>query len=501
MPSDNQKGIEFPQQGNSKHNGGKKHQKRSIGWIIGVVVLILISITFILPTTALSGSGSSIEFGRYNGEKIELEYGNFFYNQISSLASQYPMDAANSFQIYYQAYYATVFETALRQMAEQAGIRTTDSMVNDAIIQSGYFSNESGSFDPEVYKAASTVEKSAIRAQIEEILPSQMVLGDIADVRTSDAENEFVAALNANARAFQYITVGAETYPDTDAWTYAEENPAPFQTMDLSSITVATSDEASSILSSIQSGETTFESAAAEKSTDSYSDAEGAMGAVMYTDLEGQLADSTNAATIFSASVGDIVGPFQTYTGYALYRINSESMAADLEEAENLNAVKEYIASNDPETMDAYLKAKADEVYALAQGSWDDAAAVYGVTVTDVGAAAPNPASSSIINGIALTDPDYRLANAVMGNEAFNKEIYTSEIGTVSAPVKSGSDYIIVRSVESEGASDLQSSYLTSLYPSFFVPYVTQSDLQSSVLSSDSFEDNFLDTYFSSIVG
>ena len=176
-------------------------------------------------------------------------------------------------------------------------------------------------------------------------------------------------------------------------------------------------------------------------------------------------------------------------------------MAADLEEAENLNAVKEYIASNDPETMDAYLKAKADEVYALAQGSWDDAAAVYGVTVTDVGAAAPNPASSSMINGIALTDPDYRLANAVMGNEAFNKEIYTSEIGTVSAPVQSGSDYIIVRSVESEGASDLQSSYLTSLYPSFFVPYVTQSDLQSSVLSSDSFEDNFLDTYFSSIVG
>ena len=65
----------------------------------------------------------------------------------------------------------------------------------------------------------------------------------------------------------------------------------------------------------------------------------------------------------------------------------------------------------------------------------------------------------------------------------------------------SASSSATIRSVESEGASDLQSSYLTSLYPSFFVPYVTQSDLQSSVLSSDSFEDNFLDTYFSSIVG
>ena len=501
MPSDNQKGIEFPQQGNTKQKGGKKHQKRSIGWIIGVVVLILISITFILPTTALSGGNNSIEFGRYNGEKIKLEYGNYFYNQIASLASQYPMDAANSFQIYYQAYYTTVFETALRQMAEQAGITVTDSMVNDAIIQSGQFNNENGTFDPEIYRNASAVEKSAIRTQIEEVLPSQLVLSDIADVKTSDAESQFVADLNGRTRAFEYITVGAETYPDTDTWAYAEENPAPFQTIDLSVITVATEDEANTILESVQSGEKTFESAAAESSTDSYKDAEGAMGRVMLYNLEGQLVDSTNATTVFSGAAGDIMGPFQTYSGYAIYRINSETAAADLEEIDNLNAVKSYIAENDPETMNAYLQTKADEVYQTAQASWDDAAAVYGVTVTEVGAAAPNPASSQMISGLSATDPDYRLANAAYGNEDFNREIFTSEIGTVSAPVQSGSDYIIVRSVESEGNNDLQSSYMTSLYPSFFVPYVTQSDLQSSVMASDSFEDNFVNVYFSSIVG
>ena len=501
MPSDNQKGIEFPQQKNSKQNGGKKHQKKSIGWIIGVVVLILISVTFILPTTALSGGNNSIEFGRYNGEKIELEYGNFFYNQISSLASQYPMDASNSFQIYYQAYYTTVFETALRQMAEQAGIRITDSMVNDAIIQSGYFSNEDGAFDSEVYKNASAVEKSAVRPQIEDVLPSQLVLSDISSVKTSKAESDFVASLNANTRAFEYITVGAATYPDTEAWTYAEENPAPFQTMDLSILTVATEDEANTILTSIQNGEKTFESAVAESSTDSYKDAEGEMGRVMLNSLEGQLVDSTNATTIFSGAVGDVMGPFQTYSGYALYRINSETAAADLEEIDNLNAVKNYIAAHDAETMNAYLETKADEVYQTALTNWDDATAVYGVTVTEVGAAAPNPASSSMINGIALTDPDYRLANAAGSNEDFNKEIFTSEIGSVASPVQSGNAYIIVRSVESEGTSDLQSSYLTSLYPSFFVPYVTQSDLQSSVMTSEGFEDNFLNTYFSSIVG
>ncbi len=474
MPSDNEKGIEFPKNGNKSAEGKHKKQKKSIGWIIGVVVLILISVTFILPTTVFSGS-SSIEFGRYNGEKIELEYGNYFYNQVATLSSQYPMNAMNSLQIYMQAYYSTVFEMALRQMAEQAGIRTTDSTVNDAIIQSGYFNNEDGVFDSEVYRNASQMEKSAVRAQVEELLPSQMVLADITSVRTSDAESDFVAALNGNTRTFQYITVGPETYPDTDAWAYAEANPTPFQAMDLSVITVATEDSANELLASIQNGEATFEDTALASSTDSYKDASGEMGSVMYMTLEDQ--------------------------GYSLYRVNSAAASADLENEENLNAVKEYIAENDSETMSAYLQAKADEVYAVAVESWDDAAAISGVSVTDVAAAAPNPASSSLINGLAFADPDRLLSGAVAGNEAFESEIFNAELDSVIAPRLSGDEYIIVRPLAADSSSELSSSYMTSLYPTIFVPSLSQMDLQSSVLSSDGFEDNFFEVYLSRISG
>ena len=500
MPSDNEKGIEFPKNGNKSAEGKHKKQKKSIGWIIGVVVLILISVTFILPTTVFSGS-SSIEFGRYNGEKIELEYGNYFYNQVATLSSQYPMNAMNSLQIYMQAYYSTVFEMALRQMAEQAGIRTTDSTVNDAIIQSGYFNNEDGVFDSEVYRNASQMEKSAVRAQVEELLPSQMVLADITSVRTSDAESDFVAALNGNTRTFQYITVGPETYPDTDAWAYAEANPAPFQAMDLSVITVATEDSANELLASIQNGEATFEDTALASSTDSYKDASGEMGSVMYMTLEDQLIDATNAATVYGAAVGDILGPFQTVSGYSLYRVNSAAASADLENEENLNAVKEYIAENDSETMSAYLQAKADEVYAVAVESWDDATAISGVSVTDVAAAAPNPASSSLINGLAFADPDRLLSGAVAGNEAFESEIFNAELDSVIAPRLSGDEYIIVRPLAADSSSELSSSYMTSLYPTIFVPSLSQMDLQSSVLSSDGFEDNFFEVYLSRISG
>ena len=498
MPSDNEKGLEFPNGGKSSE-GKHKHQKKSIGWIIGVVVLILISVTFILPTTVFSGGSGAIEFGKYNGEKIELEYGNYFYNQIASMTAQYPMNAINSLQIYAQAYYSTVFETALRQMAEQAGIRTTDSTVNNAIIESGYFSNEDGVFDSEVYRNASEIEKSAVRAQVEELLPSQTVLRDITAVKTSDAESSFIASLNENTRTFQYITVGPETYPDTDAWTYAESNPAPFAARDLSVITVATEESANEILQSVQNGERTFEEAAAADSTDSYKDASGEMGSVMYSALEDMLLETADAAAVFEAATGEITGPFMTVSGYALYRVNSDAAPADLENIDNLNAVKAYIAENDSATMDKYLQTKSDEVFAAALENWDDAAAISGVKVTETSPAAPNPASSSLINGLTYADPDGLLSDAVSADRTFGEEVFNTALETPVAPYKSGNGYIIVRAMEPAEDSALNTSYLTSLYPSIFVPSMAQIDLQSAVLSSDGFEDNFLDVYLSRI--
>ena len=116
-------------------------------------------------------------------------------------------------------------------------------------------------------------------------------------------------------------------------------------------------------------------------------------------------------------------------------------------------------------------------------------------------AAAPNPASSSLINGLAFADPDRLLSGAVAGNEAFESEIFNAELDSVIAPRLSGDEYIIVRPLAADSSSELSSSYMTSLYPTIFVPSISQMDLQSSVLSSNGFEDNFFEVYLSRISG
>ena len=156
MPSDNDaKGVTFPS-GKEKKEKEKKEKKhgRSIGWIIGVVVLILISVTFVLPTTVFStNNGQKIVFGSYNGEEIAFipSYDNYFYNQLSALAQSYGLTQQNAMQVYSQAFYSTVLKTALSQMAETAGITATDRTVSDALISSGAFNDENGRFDRSLY--------------------------------------------------------------------------------------------------------------------------------------------------------------------------------------------------------------------------------------------------------------------------------------------------------------------------------------------------------------
>ena len=316
MPSDdNGKGVAFPQNGKGEKKDRKKHGK-SIGWIIGVVVLILISLTFVLPTTIFSsGNSSSIEFGRYNGEKIELAYGNYFYNQLSAIMASGSVNNQNVMQAYQQAYYLTVLETALRQMGKQAGISVTDKMVDNAIVESGYFNDENGNYSSDLYREASAMEKSMLRMQLEETVPAQMAMNDITSVKTSAGEAEFVSAFNDNVKAFEYITVDYNAYPDADATAYAEANGAPFTAMDLSIITLPSEDAAASLLEAIQNGERTFEDAAAADSSDQWKTANGAMGQMLYYEIQNMLMDPAGADTLFASAQGDITGPLQGWTG------------------------------------------------------------------------------------------------------------------------------------------------------------------------------------------
>ena len=63
------------------NDNGKKKAKHNIAWVIGCVVLILISITFILPSTGLMGlQRTKFVFGKFGYKEIDYSMDSYFYN-------------------------------------------------------------------------------------------------------------------------------------------------------------------------------------------------------------------------------------------------------------------------------------------------------------------------------------------------------------------------------------------------------------------------------------
>ena len=503
MPSDNNaNGAVIPENGKKKNGKDKKKHGKSAGWIIGVIVLILISVTFILPTTVFStGNSRSINFGSYNGDEISLElaYDNYFYNQLYSLSQTYGMSSQNMMQLYAQAFYQTVFHTALSQLADEASISVSDKMISQGIVNSGLYRDENGAFDLEAYNAASQLDKDALKQQLTDMIPAQVVYQDMTSVKTSNAEYSFVSALNANPRSFQYITVDYDSYPDADAVTYATANQEPFMTKNLSVITVATETEANDLIAAIQNGEKTFEEAATESSTDNYASESGNMGSVLFNDLQNMLSNSEDTATVFAIASGELSAPIQGYSGWMIFRADSEAALADLTDPEVLSDVKRYMSVNDSETMNAYVEAKSAEVYAAAVEDFEKAATDNNLTITDVNASSYNPSSSSFINDIAGNDPEGLLYNVASSDAAFQEELFKVADNTVLEPMLTGSSYIIVRPVAPNNVNTNWTSYLDMMY-SASMPSLVAQDIESSILSSDTFEDNFINTYISEVM-
>ena len=485
----------------NKEKAKKHHEKKSIGWIIGVVVLILISITFILPTTIFSGSGAGdLVFGKFNGKDIAYT-DTYFQAQLNAALSQ-NQGQGDPMQMEYtalnQAFMGTAFNIAAGEMASDAGYKVTDYVVDQGIVRSGYFNDENGVPDIERYNSTSDYEKSMLRNTVESELPMQAVITDYASVRPSGSERDFVTKLASISRGFEYVYINPSAYPDDAASLYATENADRFQCMDLSIITLPTESEASAVINEINDGTSTFESIASERSVDEFASASGEMGTLMLYELEGRLNDSQNAVTIYSSdTVGALSGPYATSSGYSVFRINSLSTPVDMADEAMSEKVKTYIARNSSDEMNAFLDESAKTFSDRVSGGEDfyDVAFDMGFEVIDVTATNANPYNFPLLSNFVQTDPMGGLAMATSSDSDYYNLLFQSEEGTV-LPAEIAGDGRVIAKVGATSDGTASTTLVDTMYP-YLVQQMTVMDLQNSVFDSPLFENNFMEVFFS----
>ena len=483
----------------------KAKRKITPGWVFGMVVLLLIAVSFVLAPAIQAFVGPNnadgIVFGKYGKEDIKYAYGNYFYDQVQNFGGQYKNTGDNATQTLYQiwksAYDSTVLFTAVNQLADKAGIIAADEVVNRSIIASGAY-NKDGKFDVELYQKATAESKASVEKSIRRSVPYQIVIDDIGSALSSSSEADYVAKMASEGRTFNYVDINASLYPDEQASAYALQNKQLFYSMDLSIISVETEDEAKTLSTAIANGEKTFEEVALSSSKDNYSANEGKVGTVYYFGLVSNFKNAEDATKLLTAKSGDLVGPLEGPGAWSIYRLDSTPLEADYASPALLSTVKAYLASSDDPVVDEYMLALANEFALDAKDDFAATAEKAELDLVNVGGTPYNIAQSTYMNNFSYTDPQGKLASAVTTKE-IGQKLYTAELGTVLEPIKSNASYLVVQAGE-EVADEGMGSYIQMFY-NYLSGSQNQQDFSQGLYTSDQFQDNFLGTFFSTILG
>lgn len=486
--------------GKSKKPGSKKVRK-SFGWFIGVLVLIVISIMFIIPATAFNTSPSKIVFGKYDGQDIALENGNFFYNQLNTIAEMYSQQYNGAVptalypSIYYQAFQNGAIYTAINRLAEKAKIESTTETVQEAVLESGYWNNsETGAFDVDRYNSATKGEKDYVARYFDMLVPYTTVIDDAQSAKLSEGEISFIRGLSSAPKSFEYLIIDSSKIDDESVREYANLNMAPFMKAEVSPLNYTSEDEAQSAYDSIADGSVTFEEA-----EESSIDPTGITNNTPYMLYEFEnLIGQENADSVFDSSIGSVFGPYSVNGVWTLYRLDTLPSEPDLNDADTLDLIRDYMDQNDREIVEEKLGALADEIYAAALEDFDKAESDYGLLTGSALNVSENPGNSSFIYSLTMADVR-RYLSTMAENDDFSISLFNMESGDVMKPVLVDGAYIITRALESTGVSPLLNA-VTSSYQDY-AGTMAVSDFEDSVMRSNLLEDRFAEALSKYVIG
>lgn len=489
-----------------KEKKPKKKNQYSFVWILGIVILILISLTFVLPTTMFSSTQSAISFGKYDGKSIELTANSFFYYQLQSLYSYYVQNYGESmaqnysYSIYYSAYQQALLNEAFQLMADKAGFKATNEEIYQAVIDSNYYSDGTNGFSEEVYSSATDMQKEQIISWMKEYVPFQEVQNTIMSVPVSSSESDFVKSLSDNRRTVEYVTLDGSMYPDEDAVSYAKERTDIFSVISFLSVTYSTEDEAAEALTEIAAGTKTMAEAGAE-AEDNYFKYQ------MTTALSSTSPESVD--TIYSAAEGTLVGPVKTSGGYTIYEITSSSHEPDYNDEAVLESIKSYIESNDSEVVKSYLDTIIDSVYADFKSDFDGSLEKYGLESSKVSDVALNTGDSQFIYSFSYTGENSSYTGASTNGYIYSKaqsdsswaeDLFSVDYNAVLEPFYQNDAYVICRPLESTVTENYTATLLKNMYSSY-APQLSLIDFESKTIASDKVEDNFISAYIQALYG
>ena len=481
----------------------RKKQRHPIFWILSVVVLAVIAVSFLAgPALGSLRSSQRLIFGYYDGEPIEYKPDSYFARQRDMYAERIQQmqgsDDQNvqwqALQVWRGAYNQTVVHTAILQQAEKSGLHISDNKIDKALTTYGPYM-ENGEFSPELYRNTPNSEKYSARELFRENLTHEQWMQDYSSIPQTTHEKSFIVGMASPERKFRYASYNVNDYPSSAVREYAQENSELFRRIRVSRISLRGSEkEAKEIYSQLEAAPERFEELARNHSTDSFSEKGGDMGWQRYHELIGSLEQDSAVDRIFSLSQGETTGLLKTSFGWSIYRCDAEAQAPDLEDEQTINDIRNYLITNERGKVEDYFLQRASSVAEAARSKgFAEAVSSSGKELKETGYFPINYGGAFFLKKIGEQDSSGAL-QAAASNERVLKTLFSVDEGSVSEPFVLGTSVIVAEAADERKAPEDAVARVEGMY-NYLLQNYRSSDVRSTFLNSDKLEDRFMEVF------
>lgn len=478
----------------------KEKQSHGLGiTIFSAVILIVIVVTFIgAPVVSKVNEQSAVTFGSYDGVPIEFVQGNLFAQQVEQLNRFYEQFNQGSnnveFQrqlVWRQAFEQTALQVGLKKEAENAGIVVTDEQVKKALVNYPAYQKD-GHFDASIYAETSKADQFKYSQETRVSLLVQQYASDRTQgALVSSATKDFIAGLAYPQRKFLFVTFSDADFPASLVADYATKNKALFRTIDVSKITVTSSEgDATKVRDEAVKGEKAFSDLAKTYSKDPLAQSGGALGVRHYYDLKAEVTKAEDLDRIFGLTKGAVSPILKEEAGWTFYRVNVASADADLASPDTQAVVRAYISKNERGLVEDNLEAQAKAFTGAAKADFASAAKKLGKTVGTTGWVALNFGNHDLFPSLttASKDPSFQ---GLASNEDFFKKAFSGAQGQISDPILASPSVLVVKVDAIKTAPAADDKPVTASAVDSTVQSDRSREVQQAILGSPKFKDQF----------
>jgi hypothetical protein len=477
----------------------RRFKQHPLIFIGTVIVLVIVIVAFVFVPAIVPGEGmgaSNLTFGYWDNKPIAYSSGGFFALMREQYSRYFQ---TNDYMAWRNAFEATVVRTAAMDIMARASYEPSKALVDKTVARLPLF-QENGRFSAIRYNKMDAASRIKLWQDMRNDIIFDRYRSDASAIKGSQAEADFIGLMALIQRKFKMTAFPYDSYPDDEVAAYANMNPDMFKTVSLSQITVSGGErEAQAVLAKIRSADTTFEEAAQTQSSDSYADRGGDSGARMVFEFLSQIPDEGQRAAIINLGKDEVSEAVSMPSGWVIFRANEAAIPADTQDSATLEKIRSYLMNNERGIVEDWLLEQAENFMQRARNNgFEVVAANMGIELYEFGPIPVNYGDSTLFSTVgSFSSPG--LADAAY-DENFWRAAFGTPVGEPSSPIilGGGNGNIVVLYPEEEITDDVSASGNSkNTFSGQWVESATLKNIETAIMSSSKFKDDFINTYFS----